>query len=82
MEEKNTVEIEETTTAVQKESKVKSVLGTIGSGIKRNWKTVAVGAGALIAGIVIGSRSASTEDTIEDFEAGDSEVEETESETL
>ena len=35
----------------------KGVLSKVGSGLKKHWKTVAVGAGALLVGAWLGSRS-------------------------
>lgn len=63
MEENNimeTTEVEEMEPV--KESKVKMVLGKVGSGVKRHWKTIAVGAGALAVGIFLGKKNADPED--------------------
>lgn len=64
MEENKVVEIEETTTEVVKESKAKKFVGAIGSGIKNNWKTFAVGAIALAAGVAIGSKKSFADDDV------------------
>ena len=70
MEENKVIEVEneEEVTEVKKESKVKKVIGTVGSGIKKHWKTVAVGAGALVVGMVLGSRKSSDVEDSDDAE--------------
>lgn len=80
MEENKVVEVEETTEVV-KESKAKKFIGTIGSGIKNNWKTFVVGAVALAAGIAIGSKKSDAEEGSETFEE-EPEIEEGTNETL
>lgn len=76
MEENNIVETTENEEVeTVKESKVKTILTKVGSGVKRHWKTIAVGAGALAVGVFLGKRNSDTEDDAVDvtFE----EVEET-----
>lgn len=63
MEEKNVVETTENEEVeTVKESKVKTVLTKVGSGVKRHWKTIAVGAGALAVGVFLGKRNSDAED--------------------
>lgn len=69
MEETKVVEMEtkETEEVVEmKESKVKKALGAVGSGIKKHWKPIAIGAGAFVAGIIIGSKKVSDAEDYED----------------
>lgn len=75
MEENKVIEVEneEENTEVKKESKVKKAIGTVGSGIKKHWKTVAVGAGALVVGMMLGSRKSSDPDDTDDTEMVDFE---------
>lgn len=69
----------EITEEVKKESKVKGFVGKVGSGIKRNWKTIAVGAGALMVGVMLGSRKNHDEEDYEEtYEESESETEESE----
>lgn len=63
MEEKNIVETTENEEVeTVKESKVKTILTKVGSGVKRHWKTIAVGAGALAVGVFLGKRNSDSED--------------------
>lgn len=78
MEEKNIVETTENEEVeTVKESKVKTILTKVGSGVKRHWKTIAVGAGALAVGVFLGKRNSDSEDdgvvydTFEDAEETD-----------
>lgn len=74
MENEKVIEMNEETTettkevAEMKESKVKGLIGKVGSGIKKNWKLIAVGAGALVVGTILGKKSANAEDDIVDVE--------------
>lgn len=63
MEENNIVETTENEEVeTVKESKVKTILTKVGSGVKRHWKTIAVGAGALAVGVFLGKRNSDIED--------------------
>lgn len=63
MEENNIVETTENEEVeTVKESKAKTILTKVGSGVKRHWKTIAVGAGALAVGVFLGKRNSDTED--------------------
>lgn len=63
MEENNIVETTENEEVeTVKESKVKTILTKVGSGVKRHWKTIAVGAGALAVGVFLGKRNSDSED--------------------
>lgn len=73
MEENKIVEVkDEGVTEVKKESTVVKGLKKVGTGIKNNWKTIAVGAAALIGGIWIGSRRSGDND---DYEVADDDPE-------
>ena len=62
MDEKNVVVANtEEITEVKEDSKRSGILRKVGSGIKNNWKTIAVGAGALMLGIMLGKRSSDEE---------------------
>lgn len=65
MQEEVTETVEEATEV--KESKIKGIVGKVGSGFKKHWKTVAVGAGALVVGIVLGSKKSETEEDDADY---------------
>lgn len=72
MEETNVIEMEETQEAVNvKKSKVREVLSKVGSGIKKNWKPIAIGAGAFAAGMFLGKNSKITVDDEEMAEEDD-----------
>ena len=58
-------EVKETAMEEVQESKSKGILKKIGSGIKRNWKPIAIGAGAFVAGVILGSRKSGSEDSEE-----------------
>lgn len=81
MEDNKVIEMqkEETAVEVKKESKVKTIIGKVGSGVKRHWKTIAVGAGALAVGVVLGSKKSEPEDYEEISEEAESESMENES---
>lgn len=69
MEENKVVEMEANETeevTEMKESKEKGFIEKIGSGVKRHWKPIAIGAGAFIVGCLVGSRKT---------EAGDCDME-------
>lgn len=85
MEETKVIEMQnqdEEAVKVKKESKVKTIIGKVGSGVKRHWKTIAVGVAAFGAGAMLVSKKSSTstddDDTDDDpeFESVDNEVNE------
>lgn len=79
----NVIEMQETEVVeVEKESKVKNFFGKAGSGVKRHWKTIAVGAGALAVGVVLGLKKGSAEDADETYEDEVPEGEDNTNETL
>ena len=63
MEENKVVTVNENEEEVSevKESK-KGFLAKVGTGIKNNWKTIAVGTGALMLGLFLGSRKSDDTD--------------------
>ena len=75
MEENKVIEVqnEETKEEIAVETKKTGILKKVGTGIKNNWKTIAVGAVALVAGIALGSRRSDDEDDIIDIEPAESE---------
>ncbi len=75
MEENKVIEVqnEETKEEIVVETKKTGILKKVGNGIKNNWKTIAVGAVALVAGIALGSRRSDDEDDIIDIEPAESE---------
>lgn len=82
MEENNVIEMEnEEVTEVKKESKIKTALGKVGSGFKKHWKTVAVGAGALAVGMFIGSRKSDSADYETEDDSDDIELTEIQEDT-
>ena len=82
MEENKVIEMEdEEVTEVKKESKIKTALGKVGSGIKKHWKTVAVGAGALAVGMFIGSKRSEIEDYETEDDSDDIELTEIQEDT-
>lgn len=82
MEENKVIEMEdEEVTEVKKESKIKTALGKVGSGFKKHWKTVAVGAGALAVGMFIGSKRSEIEDYGTEDDSDDIELAEIQEDT-
>ena len=78
MEENNVIEMQDQEINEIKESKVKGFFGKIGSGIKKNWKTIIVGTGALAVGFVLGSKKTITDgDIIEEVTDSIEDVAET-----
>lgn len=75
MEENKGIEVqnEETKEEIVVETKKTGILKKVGNGIKNNWKTIAVGAVALVAGIALGSRRSGDEDDVIDIEPAESE---------
>lgn len=80
MEENKVIEVqnEEVKEEIEVKTEKTGILKKIGTGIKNNWKTVAVGAVALVAGIAIGSKKSNDEDDIIDLEPAESEETSTE----
>ena len=76
MEENKVVVMEQEEAEVNGTEK-KGILEKVGSGIKKHWKTIAVGAGALLIGVMLGSRK--TDDEVyEDSEEESEDTTETE----
>lgn len=75
MEENKVIEVqnEGTKEEIVVETKKTGILKKVGNGIKNNWKTIAVGAVALVVGIALGSRRSDDEDDIIDIEPAESE---------
>lgn len=72
MENKEIIEVEtEVQETVAEETKV-SLPKRVWSGVKRNWKPIAIGTGAFIAGLMLGSRKGHEDyEDEEDYESDD-----------